>query len=49
MNSARMAYVFLVNQLCQEIFPQDSAQNEKMSLEEKAMSVAVSSFAAPLA
>jgi hypothetical protein len=44
-----MAYVFLVNQLDQENLPsQDSTDDETFSAEEKAMSVVVSSFAAPL-
>lgn len=45
-----MAYVFLVNQLDQDVRLQSSHESdEKPSAEEKAMSVVVSSFAAPLA
>lgn len=50
--SAQMAYVFLVNQESQENRLKDQSHNnsddEKLSAEEKAMSVCVSSFAAPL-
>jgi hypothetical protein len=47
--SAQIAYVFLVNQLNQEILLQNqSNDDEKPSAEENVMSVAVSSFAAPL-
>ncbi len=50
--SAAMAYVFLVNQLDKEN-PSNSGKesqdmSEKRSEEEKAMSVVVSAFAAPL-
>lgn len=48
--SAQMAYVFLVNQLDQDVKLQSSNESdEKPSAEEKAMSVVVSSFASPLA
>lgn len=47
--SAQMAYVFLVNQLDQDNLIQDPSQlDEKPTAEENAMSVVVSSFAAPL-
>ena len=45
-----MAYVFLVNQLDQELLLQNDSDNDgKPSSEENVMSVAVSSFATPLA
>jgi hypothetical protein len=48
--SAQMAYVFLVNQLDQELLLQNESNDDgKPSAEENVMSVAVSSFATPLA